>query len=175
VQFGRELRVVGQLELAHPMRLEAVSAPYPLHRADADRGRLGHCRTGPMAGRWRRARERQGHHPFCHLRAQPLNTRRPRLGAPKPSGPFLAETFLPAPDHRLGLAGVSHDRRRAAPQAGGGRPGSIGCSFVRAFPRLAHASPTGNPQANRNVRFDPLVPQTDASVPGERPYYRRPI
>src|SRR4029077_18727258 len=28
VQFGRELRVVGQLELAHPMRLEAVSAPY---------------------------------------------------------------------------------------------------------------------------------------------------
>jgi len=35
VQFGRKLRIVGQLELAYPVRLEAMSTPYPLHRADA--------------------------------------------------------------------------------------------------------------------------------------------
>src|SRR5260370_36287948 len=39
VQFGRKLRIVGQLELTHPVRLEAMSTPYPLHRADADPGR----------------------------------------------------------------------------------------------------------------------------------------
>src|ERR1700720_4204519 len=36
VQFGGKLRIVGQLELAHPVRLEAMSTPYPLHRADAN-------------------------------------------------------------------------------------------------------------------------------------------
>ena len=35
-QLGGELRVVGQLELAHPVRLQAVRAPDALHRADAD-------------------------------------------------------------------------------------------------------------------------------------------
>src|SRR3984893_11974699 len=33
VQFGRKLGIVGQLELAHPVRLEAMSTPYPLYRA----------------------------------------------------------------------------------------------------------------------------------------------
>src|SRR5260370_42634449 len=36
VQFGRKLGIVGQLELAHPGRLEAMSMPYPLYRADAN-------------------------------------------------------------------------------------------------------------------------------------------
>jgi|SRR5450631_250338 len=36
VQFGRKLGIVGQLELAHPVRLEAMSMPYPLYRADAN-------------------------------------------------------------------------------------------------------------------------------------------
>ena len=35
VQFGGKLRIVGQLELTHPVRLEAMSTPDPLHRADA--------------------------------------------------------------------------------------------------------------------------------------------
>jgi hypothetical protein len=39
VQFGDKLRIVGQLELTHPVRLEAMSTPYPLHRADANPGR----------------------------------------------------------------------------------------------------------------------------------------
>ena len=36
VQFSGKLRIGGQLELAYPVRLEAVSTPYPLHRADAN-------------------------------------------------------------------------------------------------------------------------------------------
>ena len=36
VQLVRETRIVGQLELARPVRLQAVLAPDPLHRADAD-------------------------------------------------------------------------------------------------------------------------------------------
>jgi len=109
VQLGRKLRIGGQLELAHPVRLETMSTPYPLHRADADPGRFRHRRTGPVAGRRRRAGERQGDHAFRHLRAQRWNARRPRLVPPKPGGSFLAETFLPAPDHRLGLPRGSHD------------------------------------------------------------------
>ena len=33
MQLGGKLRIVGQLELAHPVRLEAISTPNPLHRA----------------------------------------------------------------------------------------------------------------------------------------------
>ena len=114
VQFGRKLRIVGQLELAHPVRLEAMSTPYPLHRTDADPGCLRHLRTGPVTGRRRRASQRQGDHTFSNLRAQRRNTRPTRLVPPKARGSFVAETFLPTPDHRLGLAGGLHDLGRAA-------------------------------------------------------------
>src|SRR5712672_413166 len=109
VQFGGKLRIVGQLELAYPVRLEAMSTPYPLHRADANPGRLRHRRTGPVTGRRRRAGQRQGDHAFSNLRAQRWNARSPCLVPPKASGSFIAETLLPAPDHRLGLAGRLHD------------------------------------------------------------------
>jgi hypothetical protein len=114
VQFGRKLRIVGQLELAYPVRLEAMSTPYPLHRTDADPGCLRHLRTGPVTGRRRRASQRQGDHTFSNLRAQRRNTRPTRLVPPKARGSFVAETFLPTPDHRLGLAGGLHDLGRAA-------------------------------------------------------------
>src|SRR6266550_8788498 len=114
VQFGGKLRIVGQLELAYPVRLEAMSTPYPLHRTDADPGCLRHLRTGPVTGRRRRASQRQGDHTFSNLRAQRRNTRPTRLVPPKARGSFVAETFLPTPDHRLGLAGGLHDLGRAA-------------------------------------------------------------
>src|SRR5258708_22817161 len=50
VQFGGKLRIVGHLELAHPVRLEAVSTPYPLHLADANPSLLRPRRTGPRTG-----------------------------------------------------------------------------------------------------------------------------
>jgi len=114
VQFGRKLGIVGQLELAHPVRLEAMSTPYPLYRADANPGRLRHRRTAPVTGRRRWASQRQGDHTFSYLRAQRGNARPPRLVPPKASSSFVAEPFLPAPDHRLGLAGGLHDLSRTA-------------------------------------------------------------
>jgi len=57
VQFGGKLGIVGQLELAHPVRLEAMSTPYPLYRADANPGRLRHRRTGPVKSASRKSNE----------------------------------------------------------------------------------------------------------------------
>src|SRR6266404_8469949 len=86
VQFGGKLRIVGQLELAHPVRLEAMSTPYPLHRADANPSRFRHRRTGPVTGHLGRAGQRQGDHTFSRLRAQRRNTRPPGLVPPKAGG-----------------------------------------------------------------------------------------
>src|SRR6202048_3526325 len=113
VQFGRKLRIVGQLELTYPVRLEAMSTPYSLPRADANPGHFRHRRTAPVTGsRWR-ASQRQGDHTFSYLGAQRRNARPPRLVPPKASGSLVTETFLPTPDHRFGLAGGLHDLRRA--------------------------------------------------------------
>jgi hypothetical protein len=62
-----------------------------------------------MAGSRRRPCQGKGHNAFGHLWAQRRDARRPRLVAPKPCHAFLAKPFLPAPDHRLGLAGGPHD------------------------------------------------------------------
>ena len=48
LELGGEVRIVGQLELAHPMGLETMRSPDALHRADADPDRLGHRRRGPV-------------------------------------------------------------------------------------------------------------------------------
>src|SRR3954467_7402942 len=53
-QLGGELRVGGQLELTHAMRLQTVGSPDALHRGDADPRGLGHHGGGPvgrLAGR----------------------------------------------------------------------------------------------------------------------------
>src|SRR5579864_7209940 len=54
VQLCGELRIVGQLELARPMRLQTMLAPNALHRTDADTGRFGHrtCRPVRCLARW---------------------------------------------------------------------------------------------------------------------------
>ena len=49
-QLVDELRIVGELELPDPVRLEPVRAPDALDRADADAGRLRHHRGGPVGG-----------------------------------------------------------------------------------------------------------------------------
>src|ERR1700731_4597205 len=46
---------------------------------------------------------------FGYLWAQWRNARGTSLVAPKPRYAFFAKPFLPAPDHRLGLAGGAHD------------------------------------------------------------------
>ncbi len=47
-QLGNEVRVVRELELPHPVRLQAMTALDALHRADTDPGGLGHRRPGPV-------------------------------------------------------------------------------------------------------------------------------
>jgi hypothetical protein len=68
-QLGREVRVVGQLELAQPVRLKAVRPPDALHRADADANHLGHRWRSPMSRLARRRLDRERHDAFGDLRA----------------------------------------------------------------------------------------------------------
>jgi hypothetical protein len=49
-QLGDELRIVGQFELTHPVRLQAMGTPDALDRTDADPDRLGHGGARPMGG-----------------------------------------------------------------------------------------------------------------------------
>ena len=58
-QFVDEARIVGQLELAHPVRLKAVGAPDALNRADAEPRRLRHQDAGPVGRLARRFAKRQ--------------------------------------------------------------------------------------------------------------------
>jgi hypothetical protein len=52
------------------------------------------------------------------------------------------------------------------PQACDGRRGPIECLFARASPRFAHPNSSGNPQANRSVRFDPVDRRRKAGEAG---------
>jgi len=70
LELGGKLQIVGQLEPAHQMRPKTMNTPYPLHRTDANPGRLGHGRAGPMAGCQRRSRQRHGDDAFGHFSAQ---------------------------------------------------------------------------------------------------------
>lgn len=173
MQFGHKLRIVGQLELARPVRLEDVSAPDPLYRAYADPGRLRRRRISPVTGR-RWACQCQRDHTFSHLRAQRRNARSPCLVPPKPSGSFVAEKLLPTPDHCLGLpmacmilAGHDHQWSegrslpasvllRAVALGDHGpsllRSARLNWIFVRScIPQTRIASRGGSPQANRSV------------------------
>jgi len=114
LELGGKLRIVGQLKLAHQMRPQAVSAPYPLHRTDADPRRFGHGRASPVARCRRRSRQRHRHHALGHLGTQQRDARWPRLIAPKPRRAVILKSLLPSPDHRLGFAGCLHDLGSAA-------------------------------------------------------------
>jgi hypothetical protein len=67
----------------------------------------------------RRFGERQSHDPLGHLWAEGLNPRGPGLVAQQAVDALLGKPFLPAPDNRLALGGVAHDRHRAEPVGGG--------------------------------------------------------
>jgi hypothetical protein len=114
-QLVDERRVVGQLELPDPMRLEPVSAPDPLHGTGADAGCLGHRGAGPMGRFVRRFLHGQSDDPLGDRGVEPRDPRGPRLVAQEPVHAFGGELSLPAPDACLGLAGLAHDRVRADP------------------------------------------------------------
>jgi len=164
-----------------------MSTPYPLYRADANSGRLRHRRTGssdwpPAAGQPRGATTRLA------TQGSAVEMRDRRVLSAKASGSFVAETFLPAPDHRLGLAGGLHDLSRAATigrQKDDLCPPSvllraiglattalslprsarlIGCSFRSCIPLDSPRESFRESQANRSVRFGPLVSLLDLRI-----------
>ena len=114
-QLGDELRVIGQLELTHPVGLQAMGAPDALDRTDADPDRFGHGRAGPMGRVRGRASQGQGHHVFGNIWAQWRDARRSRLVAPQPGSTLGAKPLLPTPDDGLSLSGPPHDLGGAVP------------------------------------------------------------
>ena len=155
LQFGRELRIVGELELPHAMRLKTMCTPYPLHRADADPRRLGHRRASPVAGCWRRPAQRQGNHTLGHFGSKRPDARWPRFVPPKPRRSFLAEPFLPTPDHGLGLPGRAHDLGSAmalASQKNDLRPPNVLLRAVAVRHHRSQSAPVGRTQSDLRSR-----------------------
>ena len=101
--------VGGELEGAHPVRLQLVRSPDALHRGDADPGGLGHRRRRPVGGLVRRFGCGQRDHAIDDRLLQGRDPRRSRLVAQKPVHAVRHEPLLPAPDARLRLAAPAHD------------------------------------------------------------------
>jgi hypothetical protein len=108
-QLADKLRVVRQLELAHPMRLKPMRAPDALHRRDADAGLDGHRRRRPVRDLAGRVSTGQLDNAGGNLRPQRWNARRTGLVAQQACDAFLHEPLLPAPDRGFALARQAHD------------------------------------------------------------------
>ena len=115
LKFAGELRIVRQLELAHPVRLQAVAAPDALHRADADAGRRRHHGGGPVGRRGGWVGQSESDDTLVHRGTERRDTRAPRLIAQQAVITLLGEAFLPAPHAGLRLAGPAHDLVGAEP------------------------------------------------------------
>ena len=127
-QFVNEARIVRELELANPVRLETVGAPDSLDGADAEARRLRHQGAGPMGRFAGRIAERQGDDAFGGLVPEWLDARGPRLVAKQAIEAFFHEPLLPAPDASLGFAGSPHDLVRADPF--GGEQDDLGSPYL---------------------------------------------
>jgi hypothetical protein len=166
-----ELPVVGQLELTHPMWLQAVSAPDALHRADADA--LHHLRYGgrcPVRRLCRWTSLRGGHETGCNLGFERRDTRRPRLVTQHARDTICHEALLPAPDSRLADNGIAHDLRGAAavcrqqrdPRTpdvllrGAFRSATIASSWLRSVALTS----TLMPVRIRQTRISPISPES---------------
>src|SRR5438552_3731326 len=77
-------RVIGQLELADPMRLKTVLAPDALHGRDADADLLGHRRRRPMGPLAGRLLQGPSNNRAGDRRAERRNPRSARLVAQEP-------------------------------------------------------------------------------------------
>ena len=185
-QLVDESRVGGELELFHPVRLQAVRAPDALDGTRADTDDLRHHGGGPVGRLGWRVGLGERHDAFGDVRPQRRDARRARLVAQEAVVTFLHEAFLPAPHTGLRLAGPAHDligantvraqqddlsspdmlvRGVAIPRqrlqtAAVSRLESDGNSGSHA-PDSHASSPAGNPLRDSNVRRDPLVVPVD--------------
>ena len=113
-----EARIVRQLELPHPMRLQAMAAPDALHRTDADAAGLGHRRRRPVRGLAWRVGERPLHPALDERRAEWRDARRAGLVAQQAIHAGVHEPLLPAPDGGLCHTCLAHDLGRAVALGG---------------------------------------------------------
>jgi hypothetical protein len=108
-QLAHKLRVSRQLELFHPVRLQAVCAPDALDGTRADVDDLRHHGGGPVGRlRWRVGLGERND-ASDDVRSQRRNARGACLIVQEAVVTRLHEAFLPAPDTGLRLAGPAHD------------------------------------------------------------------
>ena len=179
-QLVDKLRVGGELELLHPVRLKTVRTPDALDGTRADIDDLRHHGRGPVGRLGGRLGLGERHDTLSDGRSQRLDARGPCLVAQKAVVTFLHEAFLPAPDTGLRFAGLAHDligadtvrtqqddlsspdmlvwgvaipreRLQTAAISGLENDGNSG-----AHAPDSHAATPGNPRRDSNVRRNPL-------------------
>ena len=184
-QLVDELRIVGELELLDPVRLEAVRAPDALHGARANADSFRHHRGSPVGRLDGRIGAGERDDTVGDIQSEWWNTRGSRLIVQEAVVTSVHETFLPAPHTGLRLSSPPHDLMGAdavrAQKNDLGAPGMLlgGVALSRERRQSAavtglesdgnsgsHApdshttSPPGIPLSDSNVRFDPLVEVT---------------
>jgi len=108
-QLVDKLRVGGELELFHPVRLKAVRTPDALDGTRADIDDLRHHGGGPVGRLCWRLSLGERHDAFGDVRSQRTDARGARLIVQEAVVTRLHEAFLPAPHTGLRFAGPAHD------------------------------------------------------------------
>src|SRR5664280_876397 len=108
-QLIDEARVGGELELFHPVRLQAVRAPDALDGTRADVDDLRHHGGGPVGRLGGRVGLGERHDAFDDVRSQRRDARGACLIVQEAVVTRLHQAFLPAPHTGLRLAGPAHD------------------------------------------------------------------
>ena len=108
-QLVDKSRVGGELELFHPVRVQAVRPPDALDGTRADIDDLRHHGGGPVGRLCWRLGLGERHDAFGDVRSQRRDARGARLIAQEAVVTRLHEALLPAPDTGLRLAGPAHD------------------------------------------------------------------
>src|SRR5271167_408709 len=108
-QLFDELRVVGEVELLDPVRLETMRAPDALNGARADADGFRHHRGSPVGGLDGRIGAGERDHTLGYIRAEWWNTRGSCFIAQEAVVTSLHEAFLPAPHAGLRLPSPPHD------------------------------------------------------------------
>ena len=108
-QLAHELRVGGELELFHPMRLKAVRTPDALDGTRTDIDDFRHHGGGPVGRLSWRLGPGEHHDAFSDVRSQRPDARGACLIVQEAVVTRLHEAFLPAPHTGLRFAGPAHD------------------------------------------------------------------
>ncbi len=108
-QLVDKLRVGGELELFHSMRLQSMRPPDPLDGTRADIDDLRHQRGGPVGRLCWRVALSELHDALGDAGPQRPDARRPGLIAQETVVSFLHEALLPTPDTGLRFPSPAHD------------------------------------------------------------------